>query len=50
MLPPMVVYKNKSCSLYKTWTEGGPPGTTYAATTSGWFNMVTFTQWFSKVG
>lgn len=46
MLPPMVVYKNKSCALYRTWTEGGPPATIYAATPSGWMTRLTFEQWF----
>jgi len=50
MLPPMVVYKNKSCSVYTTWVEGGPDGATYAATPSGWFNRPTFEQWFIQGG
>ena len=48
MLPPMVVYKNKQCAVYTTWMEGGPLGTVYAATPSGWFNRTTFDQWFIK--
>ena len=46
-LPPMVVYKANNC--YTEWTAGGPPGTTYDATPSGWFDGRTFNRWFSKV-
>lgn len=49
MLPSMVVFKSPSGQLYETWCENGPPGTTYAATPSGWMDMTTFNQWFSVV-
>uniref|UniRef100_A0A8D8XY63 DDE-1 domain-containing protein n=2 Tax=Cacopsylla melanoneura TaxID=428564 RepID=A0A8D8XY63_9HEMI len=35
LLPPFVVYK--STRLWSTWVEGGPKGTRYANTPSGWF-------------
>lgn len=50
MLPPMVVYKSGTGSVYASWCEGGPDGTTYAASKSGWFDMNKFNQWFTQVG
>lgn len=47
LLPPMVVYK--SGNLYENWTEGGPPGTKYASSPSGWFDMNLFEMWFFKI-
>lgn len=49
MLPPMVVYKSGTGSVYASWCEGGPDGTTYAASKSGWFDMSKFNQWFTQV-
>lgn len=49
MLPPMVVYENKQCQMWTIWTRGGPPGTCYAANTSGWFTMAEFNDWFEMV-
>lgn len=40
ILPPYVVYK--SVHLYPTWVEGGPIGTVYNRTKSGWFDSATF--------
>lgn len=40
LLPPFVVYK--STRLWSTWVEGGPPGTRYANTPSGWFDGCAF--------
>ena len=40
-LPPMVVYKSENA--YEYWTKGGPNGTVYDATKSGWFYNRTFT-------
>lgn len=48
MLPPMVVYANKKGSVYNNWIKGGPRGTAYAATPTGWFNKLTFEQFFAK--
>ena len=47
LLPPMVVYK--STHLYENWTIGGPKGTVYSSTQSGWFDSITFETWFRKV-
>ncbi|KAJ8953465.1 hypothetical protein NQ318_023584 [Aromia moschata] len=47
LLPPMVVYK--SSNLYENWCAGGPPGTIYGNTISGWFDMAQFEKWFFKV-
>ena len=46
-LPPMVVYKAQSC--YSEWTQGGPEGTLYDATPSGWFDSRCFHRWFSEI-
>lgn len=47
LLPPMVVYKAQH--LYENWSKGGPAGTIYQVTPSGWFDMNTFEQWFFDV-
>ena len=47
LLPPMVVYKSKN--LYNHWTQGGPPGTVYNHSKSGWFDMNLFEQWFVDI-
>ncbi|KAJ8931634.1 hypothetical protein NQ314_015428 [Rhamnusium bicolor] len=44
LLPPYVIYK--SSQLWTTWTEAGPPKCRYHHTTSGWFDSVTFSDWF----
>ena len=46
-LPPMVVYRAQN--VYGNWIEGGPCGTIYDCTTSGWFDSVTFEKWFFKI-
>ena len=46
MLAPYVVYKAKN--LYKSWCQGGPKGTRYDATSSGWFDMYLLEDWFKK--
>ena len=46
-LAPMVVYKAQSC--YSEWTTGGPVGTVYDATPSGWFDSRCFHRWFSEI-
>ncbi len=46
LLPPYVVYKSKN--VYDSWCAGGPKGTAYSCTASGWFDMFTFTDWFKK--
>ncbi|XP_045761191.1 uncharacterized protein LOC123876139 [Maniola jurtina] len=47
MIPPMVVYKSKH--LYENWTMGGPLGTIYRNSHSGWFDMNLFEVWFFKL-
>lgn len=44
MLPPYVVYK--SVHLYDTWVQGGPKDARYNRTRSGWFDEVTFEDFF----
>ncbi|XP_018570038.1 jerky protein homolog-like [Anoplophora glabripennis] len=46
LLPPMVY---KSSNLYENWPEGGPPGTKYASSLSGWFDMNLFEMWYFKI-
>ncbi|CAH2103358.1 unnamed protein product [Euphydryas editha] len=46
LLPPFVV--SKSSCLWTTWTEGGPEGTRYSCSQSGWFDMSIFTEWFQS--
>jgi hypothetical protein len=48
-LPPMILYKSTTGSVYSSWCEGGPDGATYAANKSGWFDMDKFTLWFKKI-
>ena len=43
-LPPMVVYRAQN--VYGNWIEGGPRGTIYDRTTSGWFDSVMFEKCF----
>jgi len=48
-LPPMVVYKAVAGNVYRRWVQGGPEGTKYGSTPSGWFNMNMFEQWFELI-
>ena len=45
ILPPYVVYKSKE--MCESWTNGGPPGTRYNRSKSGWFDKEIFEEWFS---
>jgi hypothetical protein len=45
----MTVYKSANSSFFTSWCEGGPPGATYAANKSGWFDMEKFNSWFREV-
>jgi len=47
VLPVYVVYK--SDHLWSTWVEGGPPNARYNRTKSGWFDQVTFVDWFKTI-
>ena len=47
MLPPYVVYKAEN--LYNTWTLGEPKGTRYNRSTSEWFDLDIFEDWFERL-
>ena len=47
LLPCYVVYKAEN--LWSTWTEGGPKGTRYNRSRSGWFDACCFADWFETV-
>ena len=47
LLPPYVCYK--ASHLYEAWTVGGPSGTRYNRSASGWFKMHTFEDWFETI-
>ncbi|CAH1974588.1 unnamed protein product [Acanthoscelides obtectus] len=47
LLPPYVIYK--SVHLYPAWIEGGPDGTMYNRTKSGWFDGPAFEDWFDRI-
>lgn len=42
-----VVYKAKN--IYHTWIEHGPPGARYNCTSHGWFDGITFKDWFRTI-
>jgi len=44
VLPPYVVYKAEH--LWNQWADGGLKGVRYNQSKSGWFDSVTFTDWF----
>ncbi|XP_055617918.1 uncharacterized protein LOC129763145 [Toxorhynchites rutilus septentrionalis] len=44
VLPPYVVYA--TVHLYDTWADGGPKGTRYNRSKSGWFDKTIFEDWF----
>lgn len=46
-LPPMVVYRAANC--YTEWTLGGPAGSLYDCSKSGWFDARCFARWFTEV-
>lgn len=46
-LPPYIVYK--ADNLYNTWTEGGPTGTRFNRSKSGWFEGAIFEDWFLSI-
>ena len=47
MLPLYVVYSSKYC--YHGWCKGGPEGTKFSATPSGWFDCCMFRNWFFDI-
>lgn len=46
-LPPYILYKG--VNIYKRWTVGGPAGTLYGVSKSGWMESDNFLEWFKKV-
>ena len=46
-LPPFVLYKG--VNLYARWTNGGPAGTVYGVSDSGWMEGNNFCKWFEKL-
>lgn len=46
-LPPYIVYKGKN--LMSKHTTGGPPGTYYSMSDSGWMETANFKEWFLKL-
>ncbi len=47
LLPPYIIYKG--ANTYPAWGRNGPPGATYTATTSGWLDTWTYTDWFDHM-
>jgi len=47
MLPAYIVYKAEN--IWSTWTEGGPKGTRYNCSRSGWFDSYCFSDWFETL-
>ncbi len=47
LLPVYVVYK--AGNMYPSWAVGGPKGTIYNSSPSGWFDMFIFEDWFTKL-
>lgn len=47
VLPPFVVYKAEN--IYDLWIEGGPIGTRYSCSKSGWFDTKCFEEWFMTI-
>ena len=47
MMPVYTVYK--SSYLYPGWLDGGEKQWRYNRTSSGWFDQVTFEDWFEKI-
>lgn len=45
LLAPYVVYKAEN--MWTTWTENGPEKTRYNRSKSGWFDSITFEDWFT---
>ena len=47
LLPPYVC--NKAAHIYESWMTGGPPNARYNRSSSGWFEMPTFGDWFTTI-
>ena len=46
-LPPFILYKGSN--LYLRWTKGGPAGTVFGMSDSGWMEKNNFLEWFKKL-
>ena len=46
-LPPYFIYKGKN--LWRRWMQGGPAGSLYSVSDSGWMESANFNQWFEKM-
>ena len=46
-LPPFILYKG--VNLFLRWTRGGPAGTVYGMSESGWMETANFLEWFKKM-
>ena len=46
-LPPYFVYKGKN--LWSRWMQGGPAGSLYSVSDSGWMESANFKQWVEKM-
>jgi len=44
ILPPFIIYSAKN--LNPQWTSGGPSGSTFAVSESGWITGSLFIEWF----
>lgn len=47
LLPFYVVYK--ATKVWTKWVENGPPGAKYDVSPSGWFDGITFENWFFRI-
>lgn len=47
LLPLYIIYKAEN--MYESWRTGGPKGTRYGCTKSGWFDQRHFEDWFFTV-
>lgn len=47
VLPPYTVYKAER--LYDQWTIGGPKNARYNRSKSGWFDSISFEDWFTTI-
>ena len=45
ILPPFIIYPAKT--LNPQWTTGGPPGSKFVVSDSGWITKSLFSQWFT---
>jgi hypothetical protein len=46
LVAPYIVYKAQG--LWKAWCQGGPKGSRYNTSPSGWFTSVIFSDWFHE--